>query len=97
MLVLRDTDAQVTRRLLCNAFTWACVSCIALEPARSATDYGQIELVLMAIVTADILTPSRYRGIGIGLAAAVKLTLCVPRISSAVVTSRVALLAVRPR
>lgn len=28
----------------------------------------------MAIVTADILTPSRYRGIGIGLAAAVKLT-----------------------
>ncbi len=68
------TPFPVTRRLLCQAFTWACVSCIALEPVRSATDYGQIELVLMGIVTADLLTPSRYRGIGTGLAAAVKLT-----------------------
>jgi alpha-1,2-mannosyltransferase len=74
VLVLRDTGAPVTRRLLCKGFTWACVSCIALEPARSATDYGQIELILMVIVTADLLTPSRYRGIGTGLAAAVKLT-----------------------
>jgi alpha-1,2-mannosyltransferase len=74
VLVLRDTGAPVTRRLLCQAFTWACISCIALEPARSAIDYGQVELVLMGIVTADLLAPSRYRGIGIGLAAAVKLT-----------------------
>lgn len=74
VLVLRDTGAPVTRRLWCNAFTWACVALIALEPARSATDYGQIELVLMAIVTADLLSASRYRGIGTGLAAAVKLT-----------------------
>ena len=74
VLVLRDTGTPVTRRLLCEAFTWACVSCIALEPARSATDYGQIELVLMVIVTADLLTASRYRGIGTGVAAAVKLT-----------------------
>ncbi len=74
VLVLRDTGAPVTRRLLCKAFTGACVSCIALEPARSATDYGQIELVLMVIVIADLLTASRYRGIGTGLAAAVKLT-----------------------
>ena len=74
MLVLRDTGAPVTRHLVCKAFTWACVSCIVLEPARSATDYGQIELILMVIVTADLLTASRYRGIGTGLAAAVKLT-----------------------
>lgn len=74
VLVLRDTGTPVTRRLLCEAFTWACVSCIALEPARSATDYGQIELVLIVIVIADLLTASRYRGIGTGVAAAVKLT-----------------------
>jgi alpha-1,2-mannosyltransferase len=74
VLVLRDTGAPVTRRLLCKAFTWACVALIALEPARSATDYGQVELILMVIVTADLLTASRYRGIGTGLAAAVKLT-----------------------
>ena len=74
VLVLRDMGAAVTQRLLCKAFTWACVAFIALEPARSAADYGQIEFVLMVVVIADLLTASRYRGIGIGLAAAVKLT-----------------------
>jgi len=74
VLVLRDTGAPVTRGLLCKAFTWACLAFIALEPARSAADYGQIEFVLMVVVLADLLTASRYRGFGIGLAAAVKLT-----------------------
>jgi alpha-1,2-mannosyltransferase len=75
VLVLHDMGATVTQRLWCKAFTWSCVSAIALEPARSAVDYGQIEFILMFIVVADLLVPpSRYRGIGIGLAAAVKLT-----------------------
>jgi alpha-1,2-mannosyltransferase len=74
LLVRRDLGATVTPRLACNAFAWSCAACIALEPARSGTDYGQIEFVLMFIVVADLLTPSPVRGIGIGLAAAVKLT-----------------------
>lgn len=75
VLVLRDRGATVTPSLLCKAFTWSCVSAIALEPARSALGYGQIEFILMFIVVADLLVAgSRCRGIGIGLTAAVKLT-----------------------
>jgi alpha-1,2-mannosyltransferase len=75
VLVLRDMGAEVTQRLWCNAFAWSCVSVIALEPARSGIDYGQIEFILMFIVVADLLvTAPPYRGIGIGIAAAVKLT-----------------------
>jgi alpha-1,2-mannosyltransferase len=75
VLVLRDMGATITQRSLCKAFTWSCVSFIALEPARSAIDYGQVEFILMFVVVADLLmASSRYRGIGIGLAAAVKLT-----------------------
>jgi len=75
VLVLRDMGATVTRRLWCRSFTWSCLSFIALEPARSAIDYGQVEFILMFIVVADLLVAaSPYRGIGIGLAAAVKLT-----------------------
>ena len=75
VLVRRDRGATVTPRLLCQAFTWACVSAVALEPARSAIDYGQIEFILMFIVVADLLvTESPGRGIGIGLVAALKLT-----------------------
>ncbi len=48
---------------------------IVLEPARSGVDYGQIEFVLMFLVVADILVvPSFFRGIAIGVAAAIKLT-----------------------
>jgi alpha-1,2-mannosyltransferase len=73
--VLRGMGATVTPRLLCKAFTWSCISFIAIEPARGAIDYGQIEFILMFVVVADLLLiESPYRGIGIGLAAAVKLT-----------------------
>jgi len=75
VLVLRDAGATVTQRLWCKAFTWSCIAFIAFEPARSATEYGQIEFILMVIVVAELLAaPSRCRGIGIGVAAAVKLT-----------------------
>jgi alpha-1,2-mannosyltransferase len=75
VLVLRDRGVKITQRLWCKAFTWSCVSVIALEPVRSGVDYGQIELILMFIVVADLLMmPSPYRGVIIGIAAAVKLT-----------------------
>jgi alpha-1,2-mannosyltransferase len=75
VLVLRDRGVDVTRRLWCEALAWSCVAVMALEPVRSGVDYGQIEFILMFIVVADLLVvPARYRGVVIGIAAAVKLT-----------------------
>ncbi|KZB86961.1 glycosyltransferase 87 family protein [Amycolatopsis regifaucium] len=46
-----------------------------LEPVRQTLGFGQINLLLMGLVAADcLLARGRYRGIGVGLAAAVKLT-----------------------
>ncbi|WP_181774501.1 glycosyltransferase 87 family protein [Amycolatopsis pittospori] len=46
-----------------------------LEPVRQTLGFGQINLLLMGMVAADcLLARGRYRGIGVGLAAAVKLT-----------------------
>ncbi|MBN6033544.1 glycosyltransferase 87 family protein [Amycolatopsis sp. 195334CR] len=48
---------------------------LLLEPVRSTFGYGQVNLLLMGLVAADcLLFRGRYRGLGIGLAAAVKLT-----------------------
>jgi len=60
------------RRLL----PWALPAALLLEPIRSTLTYGQINAVLMALVTVDCLTrsPRWPRGIGVGIAAAVKLT-----------------------
>ncbi|AGM08976.1 alpha-1,2-mannosyltransferase [Amycolatopsis keratiniphila] len=47
----------------------------ALQPVWQTIGLGQVNLLLMAVVVADVLLlrESRFRGIGIGLAAAVKL------------------------
>ncbi|MEO3936524.1 glycosyltransferase 87 family protein [Dermatophilaceae bacterium Soc4.6] len=52
------------------------VLAVALEPVRFTLYFGQVNLVLMAAVTADTLVrrPRWPRGVLIGLAAAVKLT-----------------------
>lgn len=59
---------------------WAVLSVLAAalltEPVRSTLNYGQVNVLLMALVAADVLVPDpRWRrGTLIGLAAAVKLT-----------------------
>jgi alpha-1,2-mannosyltransferase len=60
------------RRLL----PWALPAALLLEPVRSTLTYGQINALLMALVTVDCLTraPHWPRGIGVGIAAALKLT-----------------------
>jgi len=60
------------RRLL----PWALPAALLLEPIRSTLTYGQINVLLMALVSFDCLTrvPRWPRGIGVGLAAALKLT-----------------------
>jgi alpha-1,2-mannosyltransferase len=47
-----------------------------LDPVRTTLYLGQINLVLLALVVGDLLgrPDSRWRGVGVGLAAAVKLT-----------------------
>ncbi len=47
-----------------------------LEPVDSTLHFGQINLILMAIVVADLLLPddSRFKGIGVGIATGLKLT-----------------------
>jgi len=74
-IVLRAVGRRGTPRLWCIAVSWACLSFLLLEPARSGLDYGQIEAVLMLAVLLDTLVvPRRYRGFIIGAVAAVKLT-----------------------
>jgi len=60
------------RRLL----PWALPAALLLEPIRSTLTYGQINALLMALVSLDCLTrvPRWPRGIGVGIAAAIKLT-----------------------
>jgi len=60
------------RRLL----PWALPAALLLEPVRSTLTYGQINALLMALVSLDCLAraPRWPRGIGVGIAAAVKLT-----------------------
>ena len=55
---------------------WLLPPALLLEPVRSTLAYGQIDIVLMALVTLDCLTadPRWPRGALTGLAAAVKLT-----------------------
>ena len=57
-------------------FWWLLPLAVFLEPVRSTLGFGQIDVVLMALVSLDCLLPSLRgkRGILTGLAAAVKLT-----------------------
>jgi len=53
------------------------VAVIVFEPARDTFSFGQINLVLLVLVCADLAAltrGSRWAGVGIGIAAAVKLT-----------------------
>lgn len=49
---------------------------LLLEPVRDTFWFGQINLVLLILVIADLLRPatSKLRGIGVGIAAGIKLT-----------------------
>jgi alpha-1,2-mannosyltransferase len=67
-----DSAGAWMRRLL----PWALPAALLLEPVRSTLTYGQINALLMALVAVDCLTraPRWPRGIGVGIAAALKLT-----------------------
>jgi alpha-1,2-mannosyltransferase len=58
------------------AVWWLLPPALLLEPVRNTLDYGQVNILLMALVAVDCLAPSRRwpRGSLVGLAAAIKLT-----------------------
>ena len=48
---------------------------LALDPIHTTVNLGQINVVLLALVLVDLTyRPGRWQGVGVGLAAAVKLT-----------------------
>ncbi|WP_020106688.1 glycosyltransferase 87 family protein [Nocardia sp. 348MFTsu5.1] len=71
----RSLRYRVDWRLLIVSASLVCASTL-LEPVRTTIWYGQINVFLMAIVLWDLLRPdgSRLKGIGVGIAAGVKLT-----------------------
>jgi alpha-1,2-mannosyltransferase len=72
---LRSLD-QPGAQLSGWAVWWLLPLAFALEPVRNTLAYGQVNIVLMALVAADCLAPSARwpRGSLVGLAAAIKLT-----------------------
>jgi alpha-1,2-mannosyltransferase len=62
-------------RSLAVAAALGAVATLALEPVRSNMNYGQINLVLMLLIVLDLTrADSKWRGVMVGLAAAIKLT-----------------------
>jgi alpha-1,2-mannosyltransferase len=71
----RSLGYLVDWRLLVVAGAMVCGAAL-MEPVRTTIWYGQINVFLMAIVLWDLLRPdgSRLKGIGVGIAAGIKLT-----------------------
>jgi len=63
------------RRAWAVAALLAGAASLALEPVRSNFDYGQVNLILMVMIVADLtVVRPPWRGLLVGLAAAIKLT-----------------------
>jgi alpha-1,2-mannosyltransferase len=73
LVVLRVFTRSLASRL---SLWWLLPAALALEPVRATVSFGQVNIVLMALVTVDCLIPEPGwpRGTLVGLAAAVKLT-----------------------
>jgi len=67
--VSRPVDLRVAVPLLAAAAPWC-------EPVMSSNDFGQINLAILCLVLWDLGLPegSRWRGVGIGVATALKVT-----------------------
>jgi len=70
VVVLRSLDVRPTYVLVAALLPGA----LLLEPVRSTIYFGQINILLMGLVTLDCLVVKKPRGALVGLAAAVKLT-----------------------
>ena len=70
------TVARPAARPSWRTVGWLLPAALLLEPVRNTIDYGQVNVLLMALVSADCLVrgPRWPRGALVGVAAAVKLT-----------------------
>jgi alpha-1,2-mannosyltransferase len=67
-------DWSSTRSVLAARGACLILAIVALEPTQRTLIYGQVNLVLMALVMLDVfVVPRRFRGILIGVAAGIKL------------------------
>jgi alpha-1,2-mannosyltransferase len=74
-LVISASFTMPTRRAVAVAGVLCGVATLALEPVRSNMDYGQINLILMVMIVADMTrVRAPWRGVLIGVASAIKLT-----------------------
>lgn len=74
-LLVRSSFTISIRRAWAVAGLLSGVASLALEPVRSNFDYGQINLILMVMIVADLtVIRSPWKGVLVGLAAAIKLT-----------------------
>jgi alpha-1,2-mannosyltransferase len=79
VLSLRLSNApRASRRRSTSMAMTLCAACVWLEPVYTTLRYGQINLLLLAIVLGDLSLSrgrhARWSGVGTGLAAAIKLT-----------------------
>lgn len=76
LVARRVWPGEDQRRLVLVATAGATPLALLLEPVHSTLDFGQVNLLLMALVVADCLAfkPRWRRGMLIGIAAAIKLT-----------------------
>jgi alpha-1,2-mannosyltransferase len=75
VFVVRRSAALVGMRAGPAVTALLVVVLLALDPIRTTFYLGQINVILLAVVLADVTgRPTRWRGVGVGLAAAVKLT-----------------------
>ena len=74
-LLLTTGTSLAGRRAWAVAALLCATASLALEPVRSNFDYGQINLILMVMIVADVTrVRAPWRGVLVGLAAAIKLT-----------------------
>jgi len=71
----RIDERRLRQRSFALAASLGAVTTLALEPVRSNMDYGQVNLIVMLLVVVDLTRlNSRWRGVLVGVAAAIKLT-----------------------
>ncbi|MCG8926041.1 glycosyltransferase 87 family protein [Lentzea sp. CC55] len=75
-VVCLAVTAEVQPRLTLAVGPPAAIGALALDPVWTTFGYGQINLFLLALVVVDVLlvTDRRWRGVLVGVAAAIKLT-----------------------
>lgn len=73
--ILRLANIRPDLRLMIVSIALALVA-VEIEPVQATLWWGQINVLLMAMVLLDLMGPagSRWRGVGVGLAAGIKLT-----------------------